>query len=64
MVVWEVRLRAGRSAGALCQWRRCGRRADIDPQEQSLRAAVVDTLWRVSVTWVRAHHVLALSRDS
>ena len=51
MVFWEVRQRANRSAGALCQWRRCGRRAGIDPQEQSLRAAVVDTLWRVSVTW-------------
>jgi hypothetical protein len=30
-----------RVAGALCHWRRCGRLADIDPQERSLRAVVV-----------------------
>jgi hypothetical protein len=28
-------------AGAQCHWRRCGRLADIDPQDRSVRAVVV-----------------------
>jgi len=28
-------------AGALCHWRRCGRLADIDSQDRSVRAVVI-----------------------